>query len=98
MAKIKVDVEALRGNRAELENKIEEISQYNAELEKLIYQIHDGWQGASSEAYYQMMLGYQRRTVSMQQVLEEFKKYVEQAASQFETMDQQGAARIRQSF
>ena len=43
MAKITVDVEALRSNKSVLDARIQEIEQYNGELKTLIEQIKSGW-------------------------------------------------------
>lgn len=98
MPKISIDVETLRANEKSLEAKIQEMEQYNAELSGLIEQIHNSWDGKTSESYYNMMNGYHHQATTMKSVLNEFKKYVNAAANKFESMDQNAAARIRNSF
>ena len=98
MAKITVDVEALRSNKSVLDTRIQEIEQYNGELKTLIEQIKSGWSGKSADSYYTMMWMYTKHAEEMKHVLEQFRDYVNTAANKFETMDQNAATRIRNSF
>ena len=98
MAKIRIDIEALRTNKTVLESQIEELTNYNTELAALIEEIKSGWDGTPAEDYYRMMHGYYNQAVKMIEALQEFKKYAENTVNQFETLDAQSASRIRGSF
>jgi len=98
MAKIKIDIEALRSNKTALESQIQELTNYNVELASLIEEIKSGWDGTPAEDYYRMMHGYYNQAVKMIEALQEFKKYAENAINRFEALDAQSASRIRGSF
>lgn len=98
MALIKVDADALRTQAAAVETKISELNGMNGRLLALIQRIGDSWQGQASTAYARVMFGYLQQAQDMIQLLEEFKKYAENAAREFEAEDKQGAQRIRGSF
>lgn len=95
MAEIRVDVEGLLSNKRAIEQKISELQSLNMRLEQLIHRIGDSWEGEASERYIEKMLGYKVKAEEMVAVLEEFKKYMEQAANTFAQKDRDGANRIR---
>lgn len=98
MAKIDIDVAQLRANSSSMQGKITELQQLNSSLESLILRIGDSWEGQASEAYVALMQGYAARARNMEGVLEEFKKYIDDAANKFENLDNSSASKIRSSF
>ena len=98
MAKIKIDIDALVSNRSALVSQIQELAGYNRTLGTLIEEIKNNWEGGTSEDYYSMMRGYYNQAAKMMDVLQEFKKYADTTINKFETLDNQSASRIRNSF
>lgn len=98
MAKIRVDVESLRGNSAQLNARITELQNLNARLENLINRIETSWEGQSSVTYISIMRGYANKASKMVIVLTEYKKYVDGAIEKFSSVDKSSANKIRNSF
>ena len=95
MARIKVNIEGLQANISAINQKIAELQGYNANLNNLLNQIDSSWEGAASEAYASKMRGYHSKAVEMISVLEEFKRYMQDAVTRFEQQDRDGASDIR---
>jgi len=95
MARIKVNTEGLQANISAISEKIAELQGFNANLDSLLNQIDASWEGAASVAYAARMRRYYSKTVEMIGVLEEFRKYMQEASSKFEQQDSAGAAGIR---
>lgn len=95
MAKIRVDIDALCQNKADIEARILELQNLNSNLDALLSNIEGSWTGAASEKYIATMRQHKRKAEQMVNVLNEFKGYIEQAADRFEQKDKEGASRIR---
>lgn len=98
MAKIKIDVAALRENSRGLELKIQELNVLNKNLDSLISRIESSWEGEASTAYINMMRFYENKANSMVEILTEFKSYIDSAVIKFEDVDNASASNIRNSF
>lgn len=98
MAKIKVEVTALRENERSLEQYITSLETLNSRLETLLARIESSWEGDSSTAYINTMRRYAAQAANMARVLTEFKSYVRKAADTFETTDKKAANRIESAF
>lgn len=97
MANIKVDVDALRDNARQITQQIQQLEDLNNRLDALLNQIEGSWTGNASTQYLETMREHKRKTQAMVRVLETFRDYMQRAASEFETIDRNGAARIRNS-
>ena len=95
MAVIKADVAALRANAKTINKDISELNRLNAELEHLLANIESTWEGKASEKYIAQMRKHKDKADKMVNVLFEFKGYIEKAATKLETMDKEGASKIR---
>lgn len=98
MAKIRVDIESLKSNSAQLESRISELQALNTRLESLISRIESSWEGQSSATYISVMRGYASKAVKMIDVLTEYKKYIDGAVEKFSSVDKSSANKIRGSF
>lgn len=98
MAKIKVEVTALRENEKSLEQYIASLEELNSRLETLLGRIESSWEGDSSAAYINVMRRYAAQAANMARVLTEFKSYVRSAADTFENTDKKAASRIENAF
>lgn len=98
MAKIRMDIEALTANAAQIDARITELQALNSRLESLISRIEASWDGVSSIAYIAIMRGHAEKAKKMIAVLTEYKKYVETAIEKFRSIDNGSASRIRNSF
>lgn len=95
MAQIRVNPEGLRQNASAISGKISELQSLNTRLTSLISSIDSSWDGEASQVYITTMSRYAEKARSMVDVLQELKRYMEQAASRFEQKDRDGANRIR---
>ncbi|MBO5869589.1 MAG: WXG100 family type VII secretion target [Clostridia bacterium] len=98
MAKIKIDVEALKSNAALLDARIAELQSLNQRLEALIARIQASWEGQASIIYIAKMIAQATKAKKMVDVLLEYKKYVETTIQKFSTIDDNSANKIRNSF
>ena len=98
MAKFKVDISALRTDERQLDKQIQELQELNKRLETLLGRIESSWEGDASTTYIRMMRNYAAQASNMEEVLKEFKSYVNTAAETFEDFDKKTASRIWGSF
>ena len=98
MAKVEVNITALKENESSLEQQITQLEALNNRLESLIGRIESSWEGDASAAYIRVMRNYASQAANMVNVLNEFKKYVNNAANTFETLDKKSSSRIKSSF
>ena len=98
MAKIKIDIDALKSNASSLEGRITELQNLNTRLENLIARIQASWEGQASIIYIAKITAQAAKAKKMVDVLMEYKKYVESAISKFSTVDNNSANRIKSSF
>lgn len=97
MARIKVDVNGLRDNANKISQQIQTLESLNNRLDGLLNRVSDSWTGNASEQYIETMRLHKQKTQGMITVLQNFKGYMEQAATRFESVDHDGASRIRNS-
>ena len=98
MARIKIDPETLSASSKKIAAQISELEAYNGKLNTLLEEIHTKWTGQASNKYYNLMLSYKKKAEHMVNVLIAFKKYADTAVNHFESLDQECANRIRNSF
>lgn len=98
MAKLKVEISALRSNQASLEKQIADLESLNSRLETLIARIESSWDGDASESYIRVMREYAKQAAEMVKVLMEFKTYVNKTADTFENLDKKISSRIFGAF
>ena len=98
MAKIKVDVDALKSNASSLEARIVELQNLNTRLENLISRIQASWEGQSSEIYIAKITAQAVKAKKMVDVLTEYKKYVDNAVEKFSGVDSSSANKIKNAF
>ena len=98
MAKIRINIEALRSDSNKLSAKIAELQNLNTRLENLLSRIEGSWEGQSSITYIGTMRSHAAKAVKMVDVLTEYKKYVDSAIEKFSNLDKSAANRIRGSF
>lgn len=98
MGKIRIDADALRSNSRTMEAKIQELNQLNQSLDALIRRIGDSWEGDASIAYIALMKSYEQKAIQMENVLREFKSYIDTVITRFEDMDQAAGSRLRGAF
>ena len=98
MAKLKIEISALRTNQASLEKQIADLEALNRRLETLIARIESSWEGDASVSYIRVMRNYAQQAANMVQVLKEFKTYVNKTADTFETLDKNISSRIYGAF
>lgn len=98
MAKIKIDVDALKANASSLDARIADMQNLNTRLESLISRIQASWEGQASITYIAKITAQAAKAKKMVEVLMEYKKYVENAVSKFSTIDNNAANKIKNSF
>ena len=98
MPKIKINEEILLGAGKKVQTQISELNAYNTKLSGLLNEIHNGWVGKASNQYYDLMSQYHKKAVHMETLLAAFKKYSDTAVTKFQTLDQECANKINNSF
>ncbi|MBQ1931110.1 MAG: WXG100 family type VII secretion target [Lachnospiraceae bacterium] len=98
MAKLKVEISALRTNQTNLEKQIADLEALNRRLETLLARIESSWDGDASDSYIRVMRGYAQQAADMVKVLTEFKTYVNKTADTFENLDKKISSRIFGAF
>ena len=98
MARITIDPDILRSASKKISTQIGELNSYNTKLNGLLEEIHTKWKGEASNSYYDLMLSYKAKATTMESVLTKFKNYADKAVDKFETLDQESAKKIRNSF
>lgn len=98
MAKIRIDIDALKRSSSELSGKIAELNELNSRYEALINEISSTWEGDSSAAYTAKMREYRDKAVKTASLLTEYKRYVDKAIETFNDVDRRSASRINGSF
>ena len=98
MPVIKIDPEILSSASKQIATQITELNGFNGRLNALIDEIHDKWKGDASNKYYNLMLSYKQKAVQMESILAKFKQYADTTVNKFQTLDQECASYIRNSF
>lgn len=98
MAKIKIDIDALKSSSSSLASRIGELEALNKRLETLLVNVASSWEGQASLAYVAKMREYHDKAKDMVRVLTEYKKYVDKAVELFNEKDRNAANRINNSF
>ena len=98
MARIKVNVAALRSCLSQINSRLGQLQGLNSKLEGQIGTIASSWEGEASRAYEQMMRNYLSKAKKQEAVLQEVKKYIQSAITKFESTDKKSASKIRGSF
>lgn len=98
MPKININEEILLTASKKVENQISELHADNEKLAGLLNEIHDQWVGKDSNTYYELMMSYHKKAVHMETLLAAFKKYSDTAVAKFQTLDQECANKINNSF
>lgn len=93
-----IDQSILRSSSRDIESKIQELTELNSSLDTLLLRIGDSWEGSASEAYLNMMRNYANQAKEMISVLREFKSYIDNTVTKFESTDKSCASRIRGAF
>ncbi len=95
MADIRIDYDGLSQNRADIGQRISELQKLNGSLDALLSQIEGGWEGKTSRRYIEKMREQKRKAEKMVEVFTEFRRYMENVVTEFQTEDSTDATRIR---
>ena len=97
MASIKIDFSSLEKNASDMNSYITQLQTLNTQLDSLIVQVSESWEGTACEAYIAKMQERSRKAKEMIEVLTAFRTYMTQTVQQFRSEDQNNASRIRNS-
>ena len=98
MGRIKVNADMLRDYVGTLNGRISEYEGLTSRMESLNESIQASWKGDAKTAFANMMNTYIAQTKQLQQILIQFRDYVQNAADKFDNLDAECAQRIRSSF
>lgn len=98
MSRIKIDIDTLRSCASTMSGHISDYESLNSRFESLSASITDSWKGSAGQSYATKMNSYLQQAVSLVEIMNQFKKYAEDAADNFDEVDAACASRIRQSF
>lgn len=98
MAKIRIDTAALDCGAKALDIRISDYRNCLSQLDGIISQITDTWEGQASQAYIAKMLVERQNFEKIIEILQEFINYANRANYDFGNLDDASAQRIRASF
>ncbi len=95
MPRIKINTEGLQTNIHTLERRYNELRQLNSELQALLGEIEEAWDGNACTSYIRMMTNYLNQAQTMEDVLLELKKYAQEVSARFTELDNKSARILR---
>lgn len=98
MANIRIDTDGLASGSKTLEMRLADYRGCLSQLDSIIAQISETWEGQASVAYITKITVQKNQFERMIEVLEEFIKYTNKANYEFSSLDESAAERIRASF
>jgi len=98
MARITIDFDGLMQQANALSTLTQSYETLNNRMNNLKNTIGTGWKGEASEAYLELMTKYHNQAVKLVEILDAFRSYASSAAGEFESLDNQCAAEVRNSF
>ncbi len=98
MARITIDFDGLRQQANTMSTLTQNYETLNSRMNNLKNTIGAGWRGEASDAYMELMTKYHNQAFQLVGILDAFRKYATLAAEDFEALDNQCAAQIRNSF
>lgn len=94
MSKIDINIDGLKKNADTIAAKKQELQTLNKNLENLIKEINDKWEGEASVSYVNMLNKYLTQANKMESVLNEFYSYTTNVSNTFQNLDQNAAGNI----
>lgn len=94
MSKIDINIDGLKKNADTIAAKKQELQTLNKNLENLIKEINDKWEGEASVSYVNMLNKYLAQAKKMESVLNEFYSYTMNVSNTFQNLDQNAAGNI----
>ena len=92
--KIDINIDGLKKNADTIAAKKQELQTLNKNLENLIKEINDKWEGEASVSYVNMLNKYLTQAKKMESVLNEFYSYTTNVSNTFQNLDQNAAGNI----
>lgn len=98
MSDIKIDYDGLSQASASLKNYAAAYDSLCARMKSMSDQISATWEGNASRAFVEMMQKYQKQGLLIKDIIATIEGYAQMTGSDFQAVDQECAARIRNSF
>ena len=88
MSKIRIDIDTIKKCVADLDRLSDEIKVYKPELEVLIGEIDDTWDGDASEAYVLRLKSYIKQMDKLEKTISEYRNYLNNVKNDFNILDE----------
>ena len=98
MPDIRIDYDGLEQQASNIKGISDSYEGLNKQLEELKARIASGWEGKASNAYSEMMQNYTVKIAKMKGLLDKFAGTAREVNTNFQTVDQECANLIRNSF
>lgn len=95
---IKIDYDGLAQQSAALKNYSASYENLCSRMSALSGQIGSSWEGKASAAFTEMMQKYVQQGRILKEIIDAMGGYADEAGETFQTLDQQCASEIRNSF
>jgi WXG100 family type VII secretion target len=98
MAKIRIDYDGLAQQSSALKSYATTYESLCTRMKNMSEQIATTWDGAAADAFAQLMEQYRQQGTAITEIIQTIQGYADTTSSSFQTVDQESANLIRNSF
>lgn len=98
MARIRIDYDGLAQQSAALKNYTSTYENLCTRMKNMSDQISTGWEGEAANAFAQLMEQYRQQGSVITEIIQTIQGYADATSSSFQSVDQECANLIRNSF
>lgn len=98
MAHIKIDYDAIAQQSAALKNHAATYESLCSRMQNMSNQISSTWEGGAADAFSQLMEQYRQQGRAITEIIQTIQGYADATSNSFQSVDQECANLIRNSF
>lgn len=98
MARIKIDYDGLAQQSAALKNHAAAYESLCSRMKNMSDQISSTWEGGAADAFAQLMEQYRQQGKAITEIIQTIQGYADTTSNSFQSVDQECANLIRNSF
>lgn len=98
MANIRIDYDGLAQQASVLKGYASTYESLCARMKNISDQVASGWEGQAANAFTENMTGYLRQGSVISEIIQTVQGYADDTSNSFQTVDQECASLIRNSF